>query len=248
MQEKRKKNWVLRVACLALVFTLISTCLLGGTLAKYTTTNQGSDKARVAKWGVQVGFDANSAGCFQTEYETVTIDTFDNNGDPIELSVESSTAENVIAPGTDGSFTFSITGTPEVAVEIYFSATGSLTGTWEAPTSETDPTLTSYTPVTWTLEKDGDPIDYATETGTSGLAGLIEYLNDYAEIAGKYEPNTDLSDLFGTYTIGWEWFFSSTGNANDYKDTYLGNIAAGIETGTTPGIDLAFNISVTQID
>ena len=45
-----KKNHAARLGALALSLTLVSTCLMGGTLAKYTTTVTGTATATVAKW------------------------------------------------------------------------------------------------------------------------------------------------------------------------------------------------------
>ena len=47
-----KKTKVMRLLSLLLVMTLISTCAISGTFAKYVTRAEGEDQARVAKWGV----------------------------------------------------------------------------------------------------------------------------------------------------------------------------------------------------
>ena len=41
-----------RLGALALALTLITTCLTGGTLAKYTSSTVGTGTATVAKWAV----------------------------------------------------------------------------------------------------------------------------------------------------------------------------------------------------
>ena len=61
-----KKNRMMRLASILLVATLMSTCTISGTFAKYVTTASGSDTARVAKWGVTV--TANGA-LFDHVYE-----------------------------------------------------------------------------------------------------------------------------------------------------------------------------------
>ena len=45
-----KKNWFLRIGLISLVLALATTCLLGGTFAKYTTTVSGSDSIQVARF------------------------------------------------------------------------------------------------------------------------------------------------------------------------------------------------------
>ncbi|MFR0985955.1 MAG: hypothetical protein ACLSFZ_04975 [Frisingicoccus sp.] len=44
-----KKNRMMRLASSLLVLTLLTTCVISGTFAKYTTQAGGSDTARVAK-------------------------------------------------------------------------------------------------------------------------------------------------------------------------------------------------------
>ncbi len=46
-----KPNIFMRIAAVLLCLTLLSTCLLSGMLARYTTVGTGSDEARVAKFG-----------------------------------------------------------------------------------------------------------------------------------------------------------------------------------------------------
>ena len=47
-----KKNVLMRFASGALVITMLTTCVISGTFAKYITDDSAHDKARVAKWGI----------------------------------------------------------------------------------------------------------------------------------------------------------------------------------------------------
>lgn len=49
-----KKNKMLRLASVLLIVVILTTCVIGGTLAKYTTSDSAADTARVAQWGVTV--------------------------------------------------------------------------------------------------------------------------------------------------------------------------------------------------
>ncbi len=105
-----KKTNSMRVAVAMLALTLITSCFVGGTFAKYTTSENGGDSARVAKFGVNI--DAGKS-TFLDEYEA-NDETY--NG---KYSVASSDGKKVVAPGTSGEIDlFSISGTPEVAVRI----------------------------------------------------------------------------------------------------------------------------------
>ena len=108
--SEMKKNKMLRIASILLVVTLLSTCVISGTFAKYVTKAEGEDQARVAKWGIVVSVEGDTA--FSKQYKT------DDEAAKaaIEYSVVSQKDDNVVAPGTtQGSLKGSVKGTPEVA-------------------------------------------------------------------------------------------------------------------------------------
>lgn len=106
----KKKSYVGRLGALALMLTVISTCLLGGTMARYVTEVTGSATATVAAWS----FKANNGGSELTT--TTPIDLGDTTN---RTSYDGTTLkEGVIAPGTSGSFTIEIDGSgSEVGID-----------------------------------------------------------------------------------------------------------------------------------
>lgn len=232
-----KKNTMMRIACFLLVAVLLSTSVISGTYAKYTTAADGSDTATVAKWGVEItGIEET---LFASEYGT-TVAALNND---------------TVAPGTanEDGVTFSLTGTPEVAVEVKVTVTGSngtgeptdivlAASTYDDPTGKIDGgkfTLDApYNPVVFTL-KDGN-----TELIKGTLAEIEAFLED-TDVNKQYDPNKDLSKIFGgssgTYTLTWEWVIGTDDTINA-ADTYLGN-QDPLQT-----IDFAINIDVTQVD
>jgi hypothetical protein len=114
---KMKKNIMMRIASVLLIVTLASTCVISGTFAKYVTTSENSQSARVAKWGVTLEVNG---GLFGTNYNSVSTTTDNPNKIAVgSTNVSSTTTENVVAPGTEGN-TLSITtsGTSEVAYTL----------------------------------------------------------------------------------------------------------------------------------
>jgi len=114
-----KKNTMLRIASILLVVTLLSTCVISGTFAKYVTKAEGKDQARVAKWGILVSVEGDSA--FKTEYETDDTNGYDGEfsvkaDEDIDLLDDVDQPERLVAPGTlnDG-LKGSVIGKPEVA-------------------------------------------------------------------------------------------------------------------------------------
>lgn len=103
--------------------TLLTMSIVGGTFAKYISSDAGKDTARVAKWGVTV---ATTGNLFGTDY-SASSNTADNTGNTIMASTSSSVStakgesrSNIVAPGTENQegFKISISGTPEVAYDI----------------------------------------------------------------------------------------------------------------------------------
>ncbi|WP_294150276.1 hypothetical protein [uncultured Clostridium sp.] len=102
----KKKSYVGRLGALALMLTVITTCLLGGTMARYVTEVTGSATATVAAWS----FKANHGGAELTT--TTPIDLGDTSYDETTLK------EGVIAPGASGKFTIEIDGSgSEVGID-----------------------------------------------------------------------------------------------------------------------------------
>lgn len=97
-----KTNKIMRIASVLLVAVLLSTCVISGTFAKYVTTADGTDTARVAKWG----FAATD----------ITIDMFDGN----YTNVQSGDSTNVVAPGTTKTATIAFMPADQAAPEVAY--------------------------------------------------------------------------------------------------------------------------------
>lgn len=114
---------MLRLASVLLVMTLLTTSIIGGTFAKYTSSGSVRDTARVAKWGVEIKTSgslysdayAKGAGNLPAAWTSAS-----PSADTITVAAATRN-DNIVAPGTksysDG-LSFSITGKPEVAVEV----------------------------------------------------------------------------------------------------------------------------------
>lgn len=230
-----KKNRMMRLASGLLVAVLLTTCAISGTFAKYVTSESGSDFARVAKWGVEV--EAESFDMFTTDYKTDdTTATFE--GDYSVSSEDAAERDDVMAPGTSGSFAkIAITGTPEVAVKVAVEATVSVSDNWIVDSD-------FYCPIVITV-------------GTEAISGLdYDDADDFAaaikaKLDGKsaqYAPNTDLSAIYNNTNLdlAWAWAFEGAAGSKqtDDKDTKLGNLAVAEDLEINIGVE----ISVTQID
>lgn len=233
-----KKTKLMRAALLLLVLTLVTSCFVGGTFAKYTTSEKGSDTARVAKWGVEI--TANGA-TFAEAYDADTknvVDAITNS--VIAKSVVSAGTDKVVAPGTSGSMVqMTLTGKPEVAVSVNYAATFKVTG-WTVDNK-------FYCPLQITVGK--TTID---GTGFTDKGAFENAVTELIRAYGKsYAAGTDLSTAdVTTPSVSWAWPFEHTGASagtggnpqTNEKDTALGN------AGTAPTVSLTITTTVTQID
>ncbi len=107
----KKKSNTARLGALALALTMVTTCLTGGTMAKYVTTVSATGSATVAKFDVDI-MGNNS----KFTSETTKIDNLFTTGwnAPVENGVE----ENMLAPGVYGYFDIVVENKSEVMVKI----------------------------------------------------------------------------------------------------------------------------------
>ena len=223
-----RKNKTMRIASLLLVAVLMTTCIISGTYAKYVTSGEVSDTARVAKFGVTV---TATSDLFLDMYET---DDSDYEG---TYSVVASNDDNVVAPGTEGDIAAAgLSGQPEVAVRVsYENVKFDLDDAWEVDGNYYCPLVIKVNDTKF------DGLAYTSvEDFEAAVVAAIE------DVTADFDPNTDLSTATdGSVAISWEWPFEGTGTTCDEYDTALGNAAAA---GAAATVKLAYDVTVTQID
>lgn len=187
-----KKNKILRLASVMLMLCLITTCAISGTFAKYTTDGTAEDTARVAKWGVTV--NVTGADLFTDEY----------NGGKVSADAD------VVAPGTAGTLAgITISGSPEVAVNVKFAATLELGDKWT--TTGTD----VYCPIVFTVGTTEYKIDGTTIKTVAELETAVQ--NAINAISATFPVGTPITT--DALIVKWSWAQS----VDDAKDTILGN-------------------------
>ncbi len=243
-----EKNKSLRAASGLFILVLVTTCIIGATFAKYTTTGTANDMARVAKWGVSINMSTDDDnGIFKTTYATddENVKTTINNS-VVAVTKTDNTQDKVVAPGTTGSTTFTISGTPEVAFKLTAGvdivSTIKVTkdadctmgsGKFEKTEVKVQPTV-DYEPIKFKIEKKGadgsfQPLktDAATgeisDTGTDAAENLsLAQLEAALEsLSVVHEANSNVNE---EYKITWTWPFETSFNSwkNDegYKSSY----------------------------
>lgn len=189
----------LRTAAAVAVLTLLTTCLIGGTFAKYTTKATSMDGARTAHWGFEQNNLLDLSGLFLDEYDAVT----SLNGD------------DVIAPGTEGfaefSFRYDNTGADAPEVDYTFTVT---------VTDECAADIKNNTSIRFKLD-DG-------EWGTwDTMVSAIKALSGDAAGTKVYQAG-ELPAAFNAdceaHKISWKWDFTGA-DGQDAIDTAMGNAA-----------------------
>lgn len=253
-----RKNKTMRAAALLLALVLITSCFVGGTMAKYVTSVTDTDNVRIAHWGFEKrgqvapgwNFPAVAFDLFSAEYDKGAEDK----------TVVSGNGDNVIAPGT----------TQEAAINFIYSGSN-ITGV-DAP--EVDYNLTIKASITdhellnpdnerldWSLTQGGITRWYATHdqlleaiaalTGTQATCELNPETGAWEITAtGKFEAGTLPQFLTEdeTMVIGWKWNFAKGEDVTkwDEDDTFFGNLAA--KYGYSDKLVFTIGVTAEQVD
>lgn len=169
------KNIKMLAIAALLVAVAVTSYSVSGTYAKYTTSKTYTDSARVAKWGIGM---TNEVDLFYSNYTDVK----SANG-----------TDAVVAPGTQGNYTFALTGTPETDYTLDVTVTGE----------------DNIGQLVYTL----DGTEYAT------MAELVTAIDALYNPQTVYAAGTASES---THNIGWYWAFEED-EANNTTDTTLGN-------------------------
>lgn len=223
MNKTKTRKSAFLVAILLLLIGVIA--FASTTFAKYVTSKTTTQTARVAKWGYTI--EVNTTDLFGEAY---------NQGarvaaDASSVDVKADTSGTlIVAPGTAGSMTFSISGQAEVLSKLTVTAESDK----EICLTKTEDS-SEYYPVKWTLKEDDSAV-----SGCENVT-LAEIVTELNTIVSTNPVNTAIDK---EYTLSWEWSFE-TNDADNEKDTILGLIMQG-ETvdGYTAVTDIAFDLTI----
>lgn len=213
-----KKIKSMRAAVGIVVAALLTTCLIGGTFAKYTSGSSFEDGARVAYWGFE-GEGEQELDLFRSSY----------------THVESADEANVIAPGTSGSadFSFAFVGGSIEAPEVDYTFGITVTESCSAD-------IKANPNIQFKLD------DNAYGSWDDMIADIKALSGD--ESGTKNYVAGTLPEEFATgaetHTISWQWLFTDTPetNAQNAVDTAMGNKTSA------DSCSLKVSVTATQID
>ena len=211
MKNNQRKRRSLVVVAIILMIGLVSG--MGAmTYARYiSSVNVPAQQATAAKWGIVVTANAdNLFGANYTDTDSDQLATFvESNG----VAVKGTAGTDIVAPGTTGSMTITVSGVTEVRAEL----------TLAVAAGYTDISLGDYKPVKWTLNK---KVGDSAAANVDGAVGV-----DFATLVTKLAAeNTEIAagtEINVVYTISWAWAFDVDIETN-IKDTIIGFKAADV--------------------
>lgn len=188
-------KWMKRFGAVAFALTVASSCIVGGTLAKYTTTVAGTGSAIVAKWAPS--FKGKTGGASGTFNDSVDVELKDT-------TLGNKVTDGKIAPGTDGSFSIQIS---PGATDVMFKYSITLSNFTNQPKN-----LKFYSDSTFTTEL----------TEKSAGSGIYELYKD-EEMALNGADVTKTIYWQWPYNVSTE--SSSEAESRDAEDSDTGNKA-----------------------
>ena len=176
-----KKNLWFKLGLFCTALVLVATCFITSAWAKYTKTVSATDSARVAKFEIDVKEGEH------TFAESATMDIFKTNLNHIVSNGEENKVDNdrIIAPGSNGSTTITVSNKSEVSVR--FTATAEDTNEKHIPlvfkVVGSDATYNTF--------KDAVEAAFGTETVLLPNATSVSKTITWE---WKYDNNADTSD------------------------------------------------------
>ena len=198
------------------LLAIIALIAIANTYARYTTSVSGTDSARVAHW--KVNTTNNIKDLFAASYTKVAPGT---------------ESEGIIAPGTSGSFSFSIDGAVETAYTLEVKASGE---------DKVNGAVEGYNPIKYSF-KVSDNTENLQDNSTVEKTDLsFEQLKEAINSIDNGEEHSAGTIKPKIYTIGWAWEI----DGNNEKDTELGNLVSEVDSDKK--VSLSVSIVATQAD
>lgn len=256
-QNNEKSKNGKRLALILIAILLLVAIAFGAyTYSKYVTRDEGTGSATVAQWGYTVTVSDGANGSdefgFANDYNSSGVAQENDTGAVISASAD--TRSNIVAPGANGSMTFSIKGDAEVSAQVIAELTS---------TSKIFITVSGGTPSTTYYYY---PVVYSLNNGTSDVVvGSIEEVAAYLTTSVNQVVNPNSSELNMSYTLKWAWQFDRTagmalkneagdstlqitGDDVNVLDTALGLLAnsSTLQTKTITVNTVEYTISTTE--
>jgi hypothetical protein len=243
MSKEKNKN-TFRVAALLLVACLISSVMLSGTFAKYTSEYAGADTALVATWNfvAEGGQDGEDLDLVPLEGAAVELDLFKHAYNDNILATAG--AGKIIAPGVSGNFVLNLTNNSDVAAGITFTIT--------------EDTSVADIPMEFGIGDENGDFNFDADGAIiyANVVDLTTALNKLGPSGGNIQLAASDGDNTESVTVHWRWKFERGSTQedidhNDEGDTTLGMnsyTAYNYGAGARIGYILTVKVKATQLE
>lgn len=259
----RKKSVLGRVAVIAMALTLATTSMMSGTLARYEMVKTQEASAIVAKWSPTI--QTNEAHVTTGTIDLAKTMTLGSLQDIKGGEIGNSSAGDVIAPGTNGSTTFTVNVTgAEVPTLCTIAITAVDDGSGKPDTGYVFPphltlTVKDGNTTLATIKPDGysnaggqltynDPLGYGTQTKKQVvLVGKTDAGAQETEkpirFPAKKDASTGNATQSKTYTLEWNWPYADATSADSSYNDFDTKVAQDAASGDLKfGFDLVINL------
>jgi hypothetical protein len=231
MSKEKNKN-TFRVAALLLVACLISSVMLSGTFAKYTSEFAGKDTALVARWDFTVSDGTTDLGAPDAD-PIQALDLFSHAYATHINQIDG--ADYIIAPGVNDTFTVAMDFLSDVDAKVTVNFAEN-----ENSTAKNLPIEYSVVDGTW-VSLDDLPDAFVAKVVSDNAAATAADPAGNTFTFSKSDVDAAAATTI-TQVVKWRWAFNAAEQvgdtsiayaSNDVTDTGFGNTSAGGANRTT---------------
>ncbi len=223
----KKRNWLMTIAFAVLSLTIISTCVIGSTYAKFVSKVNGSGKAQAAGFLIVAGEAASTSA-----EENVLMAPGVTAGYKMTINYFSQVVTNIkTVEGADNGATGTGVFTAEnwkKLVAFYNAHIDDIKAAIGADGAAVDANL-EYTSLIQVKNGNGETIDKAFVSAVVAKNAALAVDGNATQLKAMAADATEAIAVELTVTAKWE----SDAKGGDLFDTFIGNCIAAFEQGTT---------------
>jgi len=259
---------IFRVLALLFMLCLVSTAMISGTFAKYTSEYSGQDTALVATWymvtyaGQDPGDSELTEDDFMSTTETKELALFDHEYN-IHINQEDD-GKFIVAPGVGGEFMLALGNFSDVAadVKIDFEPLDSNATVSLEPEDEGSDPQTCQLPIEYSA--DGETTWVTLDGLAAAVVGAIVGNTGNVGVYATSDNDVFRIGAIGSVTSGenpecmavqrvqWRWSYDPSESVYDYAsdelDTAFGRLSATLaESGDRASYGIGIKFTATQV-
>lgn len=255
MKTMTNTRKIARISALLLVLCMISTVMIGGTFAKYTSEYSGQDTALVARWSFTAAQVADATSTGETLGTNTELELFDHAYDT-HINQNAADGKFILAPGVSDDFTLSLDYLADVDADVSISI-DTLAGSAVVPVEYSVDNGANWK----TLAQLPDALaakiaaDSASFVGDSG-SSITDANTSDKTIRIANVDNNSTTKVQISETVKWRWAYDAAAQSgqgavaiasNDTTDTNLGIASYGADGSNRTSYGIKITLRATQV-